>query len=167
MESITIEVSPPGEFEPDTLALPFSSDDSEVPSNGARQLEGGIGARLRRLAAGGELKGELGKTVLLHGDEGSGLRRVVVAGVGKRADVDADAVRTAASAVVRGIGDAGGSVAWLLDDSLPLPLAEQARAIVEGTVLGASSPGRWKTEEQPDRSVEKIVLWTEDAAVVG
>jgi leucyl aminopeptidase len=162
MDAVTIEVSPPGETEPDTLALPFSSDDSDVPSNGARALDDQTEARLRRLAAGGELKGELGKTVVLHGDGESGLRRVVVAGVGKRAEVDADAMRTAAAAVVRRIADVGGTVAWLLDDSLPLSPQEQARAIVEGTMLGSYSPGRWKTEEQPERAVEKIVLWTKD-----
>jgi leucyl aminopeptidase len=163
MDAVTIEVSAPGAGEPDTLALPFSSDDSEVPSNGASQLDDRIEAQLRRLATGGELKGDLGKTVVVHADGESNLRRVVVAGVGKRSELDADAMRTAASAVVRGIADVGGTVAWLLDDSLPLSGAEQARAIVEGTMLGSYSPGRWKTEEQPERPVEKIVLWTQDA----
>jgi leucyl aminopeptidase len=161
MDAVTIEVSPPGETEPDTVAVPFSTDDSEVPSNGA-QLDERVVARLRRLAAGGELKGELGKTVVVYGDGESQLRRVVVAGVGKRAEVDADTMRTAASAVARVTADVGGTVAWLLDDSLPLSPDEQAQAIVEGTMLGSYSPARWKTEEQPDRPVERIVLWTED-----
>jgi leucyl aminopeptidase len=161
MDAVTIEVGPPGETEPDTLAVAFSTDDSEVPSNGA-QLDERVVARLRRLAAGGELKGELGKTVVVHGDGESQLRRVVVAGVGKRAEVDADAMRTAASAVARVTADVGGTVAWLLDDSLPLSPDEQARAIVEGTMLGSYSPARWKTEEQPDRAVERIVLWTQE-----
>jgi leucyl aminopeptidase len=161
MDAVTIEVSPPGETEPDTLAVPFSTDDSDVPSNGA-QLDERVVARLRRLAAGGELKGELGKTVVLHGDGESPLRRVVVAGVGKRAEVDADAMRTAASAVARVTADVGGTVAWLLDDSLPLSPREQAQAIVEGTMLGSYSPARWKTEEQPEQAVERIVLWTRD-----
>src|SRR5436309_7411665 len=163
MDAVTIEVSPPGGSEPDTLAVPFSTDDSEVPSNGAAQLDDRVAATLRRLAAAGGRKGELGKTVVLHADEDSNLRRVVVAGVGKRAEVDADAMRTAASAVVRGVADVGGTVAWLLDDSLPLSLEEQARAIVEGTMLGSYSPGRWKTEEQLDKPVERIVLWATDA----
>src|SRR5436309_8523973 len=162
MDAVTIEVSPPGGSEPDTLAVPFSTDDSEVPSNGAAQLDDRVAATLRRLAAAGGRKGELGRTVVLHGGEGPNVRRVVGAGVGRRADVDADAMRTAASAVVRGSADVGGTVAWLLDDSLPLSLEEQAKAIVEGTILGSYSPGRWKTEVQPERPVQKIVLWTKD-----
>ena len=162
MDAVAIEVGPPGEIEPDTLALPFASDDSGLPSNGTRQLDELLEARLRRLADDGELKGALGKTVLLHTDGESNVRRVVVAGVGKREEVDADALRTAASAVVRQVADVGGTVGWLLDESLPLSFAEQARAIVEGTMLGSYSPGRWKTEEQTEKPVEKIVLWAAD-----
>src|SRR6185437_4102139 len=60
------------------------------------------------------------------------------------------------------VADVGGTLAWLLDESLPLSLEEQTRAIVEGTMLGSYSPGRWKTQEQRERPVERIVLWTED-----
>src|SRR5438046_6054433 len=120
MDAVAVEVSPPGESEPDTVALPFATDDSELPSNGARQLDERFEARLRRLADGGELKGELGKTVVLHADEDSSVRRVVVAGVGKRAELDADAMRTAASAVVGRVAGGGGTVAWVLAECLPL-----------------------------------------------
>src|SRR5207302_9016323 len=129
-------------------------------SNGVRLLDEQLNGRLRRLAEEGELKGELGKTVLLHTDGELNARRVVVAGVGKRNQLDADALRTAASAVSRRIADVGGTVAWVLDDSLPLPFDEQARAIVEGTVLGSYSPARWKTDEEPKKRIEKIVLCT-------
>ena len=46
MDAVAIEVSPPGEIEGDTLALPFSTDDSELPSNGARQLDERLEAKL-------------------------------------------------------------------------------------------------------------------------
>ena len=153
MEDVEIEVSAPGEIEPDALALPLTEEDSTPRSNDAQ-----LGSRLRRLADDGELRGELGKTVVLHTDGGSSARRVVVAGVGKRADMDADAIRTAASAVVRRLRDVGGTLAWLLDDSLPLSFDEQARAVVEGAVLGGYSPARWKTEEQPSKPIGKIIL---------
>ena len=68
--------------------------------------------------------------------------------------------RSAASAVAHRVADVGGTLAWLLDDSLPLSLDEQARAVVEGTMLGSYSPARWKTQEQPAASVDKIVLYT-------
>jgi leucyl aminopeptidase len=161
MDEIEVEIKLPGQIEPDALALPLLDDDSAPLSDGARVLDERLKGRLRRLADEGELNGELGKTVLLHTETELNAHRVVVAGVGKRSDFDADALRTAASAVVRRIGDVGGTVAWLLDESLPLAFEEQARAIVEGTILGSYSPGRWKTNEKPKKRIEKIVLCAE------
>src|SRR5947208_411498 len=155
MDEVAIEVSGPGEVASGSLALPLASEDSTP-----RSADAELGERLQRLATDGELKGELGKTVLLHTDGGTS--RVVVAGVGKRADVDADAIRTAASAVVRRLRDVGGTLAWQLDDSLPLSSDEQARAVVEGAVLGGYSPARWKTEQQPAKGIDKIVLYGAD-----
>jgi leucyl aminopeptidase len=161
MDQLTIEVRKPGELEPDALAIPFPHDDGPSLSNGTRALDQRLKGRLQRLVEDGELKGDLGKTVLLHTDGELDARRLIVAGVGKREDVDADALRTAASAVVRRLADVGGTVAWQLDDSLPLSLDDQARAIVEGTMLGSYSPTRWKTEEKPRKLVEKVVLYTD------
>ena len=155
MDEVSIEVSRPGEVASGSLALPLSEDDS-IPRSDNGQLDG----RLQRLADDGELKGELGKTVLLHTEGGTS--RVVVAGVGKRAEVDADAIRTAASAVVRRLRDVGGTLGWQLDDSLPVSPDEQARAVVEGAVLGGYSPARWKTEQQPAKRIEKIILYAAD-----
>jgi len=154
MEEVGIELSGSGDGEPDALAIPLSEDDATPRSDDAQ-----LGARLQQLADDGELKGELGKTTVLHTDGTSSARRVVVAGIGKRKDIDADAIRTAAAAVARRLGDVGGTLAWKLDDSLPLPFDEQARAVVEGAVLGSYSPARWKTVEKPKKRIDKIVLY--------
>jgi leucyl aminopeptidase len=161
MDQLTIEVRKPGELEPDALAVPFPQADGASLSSGTRALDERLKGRLQRLVEDGELRGDLGKTVLLHTDGELDARRLIVAGVGKREDVDADALRTAASAVVRRLADVGGTVAWQLDDSLPLSLDDQARAIVEGTMLGSYSPARWKTDEKPQKLVEKVVLYTD------
>jgi leucyl aminopeptidase len=163
MGEVRVEVKAPGEGEPDALAIPLLEGSAGTLSNGTQQLDGQLEGRLQRLADSGELKGELGKTVVLHTDGEVSARRVIVAGVGKKQELDVDALRTAASAVAHRVADVGGTLAWLLDDSLPLSLDDQARAIVEGTMLGAYSPGRWKTQEQPERQVEKIVLYAADA----
>jgi leucyl aminopeptidase len=153
MNEVEIEVSAPGGGQPDAVALVLAEDDATPRS------DGDLHTQLQQLADDGELKGELGRTVVLHTNGDSTARRVVVAGVGKRADVDADALRTAAAAVARRLRDIGGTLAWTLDDSLPLPLEEQARAVVEGALLGGHNPGRWKTQEKSGQGVEKIVLY--------
>lgn len=86
-------------------------------------------------------------------------RRVVTAGLGPREELEPDALRDAAAAAVRELrGSVGGPAAWLLDESLRLPLAEQVRAVVEGAVLGAYDPGAWKTESRNGQPVERLTL---------
>src|SRR2546430_1044332 len=166
MDEVTIEVKLPGQVEPDALALPLLDGGTEPLSNGARILDEQLRGKLRRLVEDGEVKGELGETTVLHTDGELQARRVVLAGIGKLDDFDADALRTAASAVAQRVADVGGTVAWMLDESLPLPVEQQARAIVEGTVLGSYSPARWKTTERPRKRIEKIVLCAGDENAV-
>ena len=162
MQEVTVEVKLPGQIEPDVLALAVPEGAQGPHSDGRKVLDEKLAGRLRRLVDDGELRGELGQTVLLHTDSELRARRVAAAGIGKVDEVDSDALRTAASSVARAIGDVGGTVAWLLDETLPLPLEEQARAIVEGTLLGAYSPDRWKTEPRKRRPIERIVLCAAD-----
>jgi leucyl aminopeptidase len=160
VDEVEIEISRPGAGPPDALALVLTEDDSTPRS------DAGVGEQLQQLAGDGELRGELGRTAVVHTNGDSAPRRVVVAGVGKRSDVDADAIRTAAAAVTRRLRDVGGTLGWTLDDTLPLSLDEQARAVVEGAVLGAYNPGRWKTEQRAAKPISKIILYgTEDEDV--
>ena len=159
MDEVAIEVGAPGEIQPDALAVPLAQEDAGRAPDAADAIGDRVKQQLGRLAREGELKGDVGKTVVLHTDGEGTTPRIVVAGVGKRAEVDADAVRTAAAAVVRRVDEVAGAVGWLLDDSLPLSLEEQAGAVVEGMVLGSYSPARWKTEDRPRGRLEKIVLY--------
>jgi leucyl aminopeptidase len=158
MQEVSVEVGSPGQVEPDVLALAVPEGDEAAFSNGRPPLDEKLAGRLHRLAEDGELRGELGRVVILHTDGDGGARRIAAAGVGRAGDVDADAFRTAASAVAVAVEDVGGTVAWLLDETLPLPLEEQARAIVEGTLLGSYDPARWKTEERKRRPIERLIL---------
>jgi leucyl aminopeptidase len=146
---VAIEIAPRG-TSTDAVGVPVS-----------QPLEG-LEAPLAELAASGELRGERGEALLLH----VGGSRLVTAGLGKRETVDADALRSAAAAAAAELSRVGGSLAWRLDDSLPVPPAEQAAALVEGTIIGAYSPGRWKTSENGrPKAIERIVFEREDVRV--
>ena len=67
-----------------------------------------------------------------------------------------DGVRTAAARAVRACRG-GGTVAWALDTSLPLPVEDQVRALAEGAVIGGYDGRRWRSAEQP-RGVERFVI---------
>src|SRR3954451_7998344 len=151
---IGLEIALPGQTAADVVAL-LVTDPPAPLGEGARIVDGKLGGRIGRLAEAGDLPSAVGETRTLDADGSLSARRVVVAGVGPRESVDADSLRTAAAA---GAADVGSAVVWLLDESLPLPVEEQARALVEGTVLGAYDPGRWKTKERTRPQLERIVI---------
>jgi leucyl aminopeptidase len=156
MGEVEVHVAQPGQGESDVLAVPVASG-GDALSNGA--LDDRVRDRLQRLIDDGELRGELGQAIVLRpDDELGGARRIAATGIGPLEELDADGIRTAASAVVRAGHDVGGTFAWLLDERLPLPLEEQARAVVEGVVIGSYRPGRWKTEPDEHREFARIVL---------
>ena len=140
---VAIEIGPLGESQADARGVLVSQPVENVEPP------------LSELATTGELRGERGEAVLIHADGA----RLVAAGVGKRAEVDRDALRTAGAAAAHELARVGGTLAWQLDESLPLPLPEQAAAVVEGTILGGYTPGRWKTNDDGrPKQVDRIVL---------
>ncbi len=153
-----VEIALPGQADADALALPVAQP---LGGDGAAIVDEKLHGRLARLGESGDLRGERGETVLLHLDGELQAPRLVAAGVGKREDVDADALRTAGAVTAQALSRVGGTLVWLLDDKLPLALPEQAAALVEGTILGAYSPGRWKSKDE-SRGFERIVVGHED-----
>jgi len=118
-----------------------------------RTLDSTLDGLLSRIAQDGEARSDLGRARLVH----AGDRRVVLAGVGETSLVDADALRTTAAAVVGEAGEFVDSIAWPIDDALPLSGEEQAGALVEGTILGAYDPARWKQNGRHTK-LEKLIL---------
>jgi leucyl aminopeptidase len=159
---VEVEAGSPEEVEADVLAAPLLSGG---PLAGvAATLDERLGGLLGRLAAEGELSGKLKSAPLVHVNGELRAARVAIAGVGERAIVDADSLRTAAATVVREAGEFAGSIAWVVDDALPLAPAEQARAIVDGTLLGSYDPGHWKSGEEAHRP-ERLLIVSDDASV--
>ena len=140
-----VEIALPGQADADAVALPVAQP---LGGDGAKVVDEKLGGRLAKLLESGELRGERGDTVLLHLNGELRAPRLVAAGVGKRDDVDADALRTAGATTAQALCRVGGTLVWLLDESLPVPLPAQAAALVEGTILGAYSPGHWKSKDE-------------------
>jgi leucyl aminopeptidase len=69
---------------------------------------------------------------------------------------DVEGLRTAAARAVRACHH-GGTVAWALDQALPVVIEEQVRALAEGAVLGGYDGRRWRSSEPP-RGVERFVI---------
>ena len=105
---------------------------------------GALGGRVESLLREDGFDAQAGNAVLVHLPSDAGNGRVAVGGLG--AEIDADAIRTAAGGIARLLRPVGGTIAWLLDESLPLSSTEQARAVVDGLLLGGYDPGVRKTD---------------------
>jgi leucyl aminopeptidase len=141
---VTIDIALPEQVKADALAVPVTQPPEE-----------GLDGRLAELVSTGELRGERGEAVIVH----DGGTRVVAVGIGKRQDVDLDALRTAGAAAAHELARVGGTLCWQLDERLDVPLADQAAALVEGTIIGGYSPGRWKTREDGrPKTIDHIVV---------
>jgi leucyl aminopeptidase len=138
---VQVQAVAPAEVEADALAVALTEDGL---TDTATEIDGALEGLLQELLRDGELRGELGFARLVHVGGRLPSRRVAVVGLGKAGEVDADALRTGAAAVAREASEFSESVAWALDPSLALPVDDQARAVVEGTLLGAYDPARWK-----------------------
>ena len=139
--------------EADVVAVPLADPAPPLPAAVSR-LDERLEGRLARVVEEEAVAKSRGQTAVLHGDSG----RVVATGLGPEAALDSDAVRTAAAGVARATSKIGGSVAWVIDGDLDLPVAEQARAAVDGLVLGSYDPGRWKADGDRPRPFERLVL---------
>jgi leucyl aminopeptidase len=147
-----------GELDVDVLGVPVpdAADHNRFPE--------ALRSRFAPLADAGDIRSEIGATTVVHLNGELRAPRVAAAGVGP--EPDGDAIRTAAAAVARAATAFGGTVGWLIDRSLPLPAAEQARAAVEGIAYGSYTPGRWKTNDETTHEIECVVIAaSEDADV--
>ena len=159
---VEVQAGSPESVEADVLAAPLLF--AEGLTGPVADLDVRLGGLLERLAEQGEVTGKLKTAPFVHMDGQLKAARLALPGIGAREAVDADALRTAAGTLAHEVRGYARTIAWLLDDSLPLPPAEQARAIVDGTLLGSYDPGRWKSSSEPQR-LESLVIVSGDDAV--
>jgi leucyl aminopeptidase len=103
------------------------------------------GEDLRALAEAGEAKPAPRKVALTHeAAPGGGRRRVLVAGLGKRDELDGEKARVAASAVASRAKELGARrLSWAAPESV-------ADAVVEGTLLSLYEFDRFKSKGDDD-----------------
>jgi leucyl aminopeptidase len=101
--------------------------------------------------------GKLGAVTHVHAGDRLRAPRVVVTGLGRRRELDAEAVRRAAAAALRRARDLGArSVALEVLGDGPRPRA-RAQAAVEGAILGTYTFDRYK-KEKAERRIEALSL---------
>src|SRR5215207_6693411 len=130
--------------------------DEKADEGFLKELDVAAGGLVRSVLESEELKGKEGETVYLHlpaGGDGPKARRLLLVGVGERADYKPAQVSQFAGAAVRGLGprlDADASTA--------------ASAAVEGAVIGLFEPDKYRTVDKEERAVERVVVLAPGAA---
>jgi leucyl aminopeptidase len=109
--------------------------------------------RLQRLVELGEAKPGLKKVAVTHEDApGGGQRRVLIAGMGKRDELDAERARVAAAAAAARAKELGAvSLSWAAPEGPGV-----AGGIVEGTLMKLYSFDRFKSSQDDDEDGDGI-----------
>lgn len=152
-------------FEADVIVVNlFEGVTSPAGATGAvdRALDGAIS----KLIALGDIRGKAGELTTLHTFGTLPAPRVLVAGLGKAADFDVDAVRNLSANVIRAVRRTGiTKVATIVHGAGIAGLDPEAcaQAIAEGAVLGAyrftkhKGAGAEKDDERPEIATLSIV----------
>src|SRR3954470_4024868 len=132
-----------------------------VPVAEGGEPPAGADSRVAELIASGEAGTGFGETAPV-GENGT---RLVVAGLGRRAD--ADSIRTAVGGAANEARRVGGTLAYLVDPALPVSAADQARAAADGLVLSTYDTRQWRSRKPDDRKpFERLVLVGADDGAV-
>jgi leucyl aminopeptidase len=139
MPNITVSArrGAPTETDADTRVVPLF--EGEDPAD----------EKTRAVVESGEARTSLGKVAVVHEDgPGGERRRVILAGMGKRNQLDGEKVRVAAAAVAARAKEIGTkALSWEAPGGLSAP-------VVEGTLLKLYEFDRFKTKDEKDEDEE-------------
>lgn len=146
-----------------TVAVCVFTDDPRLPA--AESLNGNLRELCERVAAEGEFEGEEETTLLIHaaaaggesGGEARGARRVLLVGLGPRADVDASVLRRAAGAAARAARSR--ALSFFVPDAGGASPNERVRALAEGAHLGLYENNFYQNKDDDEAPrVERLTL---------
>jgi leucyl aminopeptidase len=140
----------------DAIVVGVYADDKKLREPAARVNEAAGGAVADVLGVE-KFQGKAGHVTHVHTNGRLRAPRVVVVGLGRRAETTAETLRRAAAAGLRRARDLGArSVAIeVLGDRLPA--RQRAQAVVEGGILGTYTFDRYKREKS-DKQVESLLI---------
>ena len=154
--NVTVSGEPLAATTTDAVVVGVYADDKKLREPAARVNEAS-GRALAEVLEAEKFQGKAGSVTHLHSNGRLPARRIVVVGLGKRAETTPETVRRAAAAGLRRARDLGArAVATeVLGDRLPA--RARAQAVVEGAVLGTYTFDRYKREKN-DKQVQTLQL---------
>ena len=120
-------------------------------------------ALLAELQTGGELTGKAYECTLVHRPPGLQSPKLLVVGAGKREKFDTAQLRRMAGTAVRYLRARGTrEIAWVLGGGVE---GEAAQVVVEGAILADYDSDRYRTKQNTEKGIERLVLATAGEAV--
>jgi len=124
-------------------------------------LDEAVGGLVSRVTSDPGFRGKPKEMRVLYAPEsGAGPERILLYGLGKPEDVTLETIRrSVGNAAVEARGLRAGTVAFALPAGDALPAADQARAVVESTLLALYEFTRYRSEPPEDAvTVERLIL---------
>ena len=158
---IRIETAPIEKLSVDALAvIGFEAQQEQDGTASAESPDPAITAQsgwMAELRLSGEFTGKLYEFVTLHRPQGTGAKRLVVIGGGKREKISTVETRRLAGALVRGLKAKGVQTIGLLLEGLNAE--EHAEAVAEGAVLGDWEADKYKSDpEKNEKHLDDFLL---------
>jgi leucyl aminopeptidase len=134
----------------DALVVGLYAEETKLPDALAR-LDRAASGQVKAALEAERFQAKAGQVTHVH----AGKRRVVVVGLGRRAETTLEVLRRAGAAALRRARDLGARIvaAEVLGDRLPA--RQRAQALVEGALLGTYTFDRYK-KDKAERAVEEL-----------
>ena len=154
---VSVIGSPLASVEADALVVGLYAEEPKLRDAVAR-LDRTLGGQLAEVMAAERFMGKPGQVTYVHTGGRLPARRLIVVGLGKRADLTRETVRRAASAGLRRARELGARAVAIETLGDRLPTRDRAHAVTEGAILGAYTFEHYKREKTEKRVEELRVV---------
>jgi leucyl aminopeptidase len=158
---ITVTVGPLASAECDALVVGLYAEEPKL-RDAVAKLDRAIGGQLADVLAAERFQGKPAQVTYVHTGGRLPARRLVVVGLGKRADLTLETVRRAASAGLRRARELGAKIVAIETLGEGLPAGARTHAVTEGAILGSYTFDRYK-REKTEKRVEELRVVEGDA----
>ena len=159
MPRVEVIVGDPLVLERDAVILTVAEDEQRFIGSAAK-ADRKLNRHLSKLREWGEVKGKLGEVTVVHSLGLIPPRRIILVGVGKRSEVDAEKIRRAIGSVVKVLNRIGCKQVTIALDTFSLDGISSenlGRAIAEGSLL-ASYKYRRKSDSEETPSLDLLEI---------
>ena len=158
---ITVTVGPLASVECDALVVGLYAEESKL-RDAVAKLDRTIGGQLADVLTAERFQAKPAQVTYVHTGGRLPARRLVVVGLGKRADLTLETVRRAASAGLRRARELGAKIVAIETLGERLPADARTHAVTEGAILGSYTFDRYK-REKTEKRVEELRVVEGDA----